>query len=216
MGKVFALEAEIAKHAAATGDDRCLAAARVIEGLRTCLDAPIECSASAPKTVSSQLGQVASDLRGIARQHGANGADYYPSDTGRADRAAEELLAAVRGAIDRKMQPSGIALTVEFARACHKDIGTAKLLPHAGTAEERLAAFTTAIDEVRAAKARDASWEELGIDPAAPNLADALHSRPLKQDDAPAVLRACARACGFTGDPLQFLKKRAFRQPQEG
>ena len=98
------------------------------------------------------------------------------------------MVAAAELALkDAKATSTSIATHVEVARTMHEIQGTKRLLPHDGTAEERIALFAKAVDT------RQNNSDGGALDPEA-------------------VISACARACGNKKELFGAARKRQRRE----
>ncbi len=111
--------------------------ARIVEGITARLCSPIE---------KTRKGQPSSALLKLARAATDLGDKRRPRLLRDVGPAAEALAREVRLAQENG---SDIATNLEIARTLHANLGTKQLLPHEGTAEERIALFDDAIRRLR-------------------------------------------------------------------
>jgi hypothetical protein len=131
----------------------------------------------------------------LAHQYGGiedpKNASSYPKSIRTCAKAAAILSRAVElakeysGACNYTQE---VAACVEMLRAFNSRLGTERVLPHKGTAEERVALFTEAIEKLR----RNSPGE-----------------KPL---DPEAVVTVCARACGNRQELFGAVRKKESRK----
>jgi hypothetical protein len=192
LSEIHILERKLAWYAQASGHDGCLAAARVVEALKLCLQAPaIYESGQHLPDVAAEFRKVATQLLRVARLHGVQQSSRYPSNLGRWDRAAAVLAQSVEVSMERGETDShSVACYMEISRALNQTSGTQRVLPHDGTAEERVALFAEAIEKQRN---RTTGGDVL---------------------DPESLVSACARACGNRRELFGAVRKREKRAAQ--
>jgi hypothetical protein len=153
VGELMPLITRFARLAHAEGDESCLAAARVLDGLFRCLDKPREFRVEiAPKM----------SVAGNALLRSAKATRRFPGNISRLSQAEEEIARVVENGIRDKADDARLARYVEAARMCGEHFGTHKVLPHAGSETERVICFEAAIR-----KLRENTPGELQLDPEA-------------------------------------------------
>ena len=193
LGRLHLLRYELADLAPVLGE-HFLDAARVVEGVSLCLSCPVW---NGPRPVpradsepegnkkgqQSRLARAATDLAGKASKVPRTLRENRP--------AADALVAAVKLAQqDPSATVENIARHLEIARTLHAHLGARRVLPHGGTAEERIALFKEAIKRL---------WDRTD--------GGAL--------DHEAVVSACARACGNKRELFGAVRKAVKRSGHE-
>jgi len=182
--KLHTLSFELANHAPQLGKHS-LNAARVLEGIRDCLQQPSQ-------EKLKRLARAATDLAGKTSR--------LPRSREENKRAAMALKDAVEDSLNRyptaftdakqQMESSeAIATRLEVARTTYAYMGAKRVLPHGGTAEERIAIFTEVIEK----KVRPFTDAGQKMDPET-------------------IIKACHKACGGKGQPFRAEQRQSVRR----
>jgi len=163
VGELLSLVTRFARLGQSTSDQSCIAAGRILDGLVACMDKP----RAHREAIAAEMNTAATTLRNLGQI-----GDRFPARPNHLAKAQEELARVVANGIDAGADDERLARYVEAGRLCGSHLGTEKVLPHVGAAQERLARFQEAIEKLR-------SNTECG--------------RRLDPED---VVAACARACG--------------------
>jgi len=182
------LESGLAAFARDSSNPDYLAAARVLEGLRLNLGR---------EGGASELGKIATQLLRLAYRRGiiATAKGRYPSSLREVRRGTAALERGVQVAMERGQRgvegwssSRGIAIGLEIARILNSSTGTERVLPHGGAPEERLDTLAHAVEDVQR------------------------FTDPGEQMDPKNIVKKCAKACGYNGQPFRAEQRQEIRK----
>jgi hypothetical protein len=172
LGKLHTLSFELSEASWVLGQSF-LDAARALEGVRICV-------AGTPAQ-RKKLAKAATILIGKASR--------LPTKLNELKTATNELVGAVKLAQENPHATAkDIATHLEIGRTMAANRGAKAVLPHDGTAEERIALFTETIEKKVKA-----------------------FTDPGEQMDPVAIFTACYKACGGKGQPLRAGQRQQVR-----
>jgi hypothetical protein len=133
--------ARLVQFSRSQNDESSLIAARIVEGLCACMSISKDRRAG----IASEMNKAGALLTRL----GGHDAAALPARLAQLNLAEERLAKTVEAFIILGATDEQIAQALEMGRSCSANWGSLEILPHLGTAQERIALFSGAIAKLR-------------------------------------------------------------------